>query len=129
MHQQIIHLREWDALKHTLPTGLAHIAFVSGDQYRVLFTDGNPAVVDGFETIEVNAYDQGEIVLCYTDAPAAYDGFGTTPIKLIRQTRQGRDLRQVLILKTHLDWQANRYRSGLYVCLDQAKFNEMGDWL
>lgn len=64
-------------------------------------------------------------VIRITDAPEAYDGFGTvelTPWKF--ESRRARSYRKVQIQNEHLDWQRNRYSSGLYVCLPEETFAE-----
>ncbi|MEE9612556.1 MAG: hypothetical protein V3W19_14980 [Desulfatiglandales bacterium] len=44
----------------------------------------------------------------WTNAPAAYDGFGTL------QLYDGKDKRLVLIVDHHVDWHIQRYGSGGY---------------
>jgi hypothetical protein len=58
-----------------------------------------------------------------TDAPEAFDGFGTLTIGHIDE-KLGRDryepCRFVLINEKHFDWQEMRYRSGLHVLATHA---------
>ncbi len=65
-----------------------------------------------------------------TNAPEAYDGFGTETVEAIlhwmdrgMHTRY----RRVRILEEHLDWQTARYRSGMYGAMtpeEWLKFRE-----
>ena len=59
-------------------------------------------------------------VLIVTDAPRAYDGFGTvevqnfeSPVEVGGVYTKG-DARLVLVRSEHLDWQTSRYSSGLH---------------
>ena len=63
-----------------------------------------------------------------TDAPVDYDGFGTTTVQLLPYKpvrKQGR-IRKVAIQPISYDWQCNRYRSGLHLCVPEA---EMDQWV
>lgn len=60
-------------------------------------------------------------VIAYTDAPEAYDGFGTTTLQVMGKTssrcvRHAHGaIRKVAIHPEHLRWQTTRYESGMYV--------------
>jgi hypothetical protein len=51
----------------------------------------------------------------FTDAPEAYDGFGTVTLEIVGKTtrpRAGLPVRKVRVEIDHRDWQLNRYDSG-----------------
>ncbi len=57
-------------------------------------------------------------VLRYTDAPEAYDGFGTRTIDPNAGVdKNGRVIRLVAIEEAHRVWQVSRYESGAYVVI------------
>lgn len=63
-----------------------------------------------------------EVELWVTDADESFDGFGTTTLEILPQTRRGRNLRLVGISPEHSRWQTMRYGSGgnvLYVPLER----------
>jgi hypothetical protein len=68
----------------------------------------------------------------WTNAPAAYDGFGTATIETTELVYEGRAgpydhcFRRVRCDPAHLRWQCDRYASGLYVALTTDAWAE---WL
>ena len=58
----------------------------------------------------------------YTTAPDSYDGFGTTSAKTDFKDNRERHYRCVKIKDDALEWQLNRYGSGLHTALDQHMF-------
>jgi energy-coupling factor transporter ATP-binding protein EcfA2 len=70
--------------------------------------------------------NQTKGVTYYTTAEEAYDGFGT---ETIRQTGyyddRGRQVREVVIPESAIDWQTSRYRSGMRPAMTKAEFDNM----
>lgn len=56
---------------------------------------------------------QESYTLIHTFAPVGYDGFGTKIVKQFSGEINGKHLRAVMIRNEHLDWQTQRYLSGL----------------
>jgi hypothetical protein len=52
--------------------------------------------------------------ITYTDAPAAYDGFGSETLSLAGRTDRG-PVRKVETPSEHAEWQRQRYASGNYL--------------
>lgn len=58
----------------------------------------------------------------FTDAPEAYDGFGTQTIDVgYGKTFRGA-IRKVEIHPEHLEWQVNRYQSGMHFAYTEEEF-------
>jgi hypothetical protein len=66
------------------------------------------------------------VVVRVTNAPQAYDGFGTRTIEILPllPTRGRPPYRSVAIRKDALDWQTMRYQSGLHPVLAEQTFAE-----
>lgn len=64
----------------------------------------------------------------YTAASDRYDGFGTETLAVLPLRFRGSDApyRKVQITDEALNWQTQRYSSGVYPSLDQATFD---DWV
>jgi len=63
-----------------------------------------------------------EYVHTITDAPEAYDGFGTETVELLgKLDRNGNVVRLVRTPARHAQWQRMRYGSGLHLSLDQSR--------
>lgn len=63
----------------------------------------------------------------YTDAPEAYDGFGTvTEAQTGLRTRRG-PIRIVRVEDAAFSWQTMRYSSGMHLWCDAAKWTELWD--
>lgn len=60
------------------------------------------------------------LVTYFTDAPEAYDGFGTRTLDIVGM-RRGNFFREVAIPAEHVDWQTSRYASGLYVAMTEGE--------
>ena len=71
--------------------------------------------------VEIGTF-QGLFVAAITDAPEAYDGFGTFTLETINDEadESSKIFRLVLIRTEHLQWQTGRYSSGLYSCDHEA---------
>ena len=69
---------------------------------------------------------ENSVVVRVTNAPEPYDGFGTHTIEVLPLVpAQGRPpYRRVAIRSDALDWQTQRYQSGLYPVLDERTFAE-----
>lgn len=65
-----------------------------------------------------------DVVVRYTDAPTAYDGFGTFTFEMMEKKTNRGQFRAVMILKEHLLWQESRYGSGMFVSLNYNKYFE-----
>lgn len=65
----------------------------------------------------------------YTDAPEAYDGFGTRTLLTTRVRGQvsNNPIRKVSIDPDHLEWQQGRYMSGMYFCLTEEAWKKDAD--
>ncbi len=57
---------------------------------------------------------QENYTLIHTSAPVGYDGFGTKIVKSFSGDINGKLLRAVMIENKHLEWQTQRYMSGLH---------------
>lgn len=71
-------------------------------------------------TIKLDDDFTREYVVVVTDAPKDYDGFGTinvykfaSNVDIDGQITRG-DARMVLVVRDHLEWQRNRYFSGMH---------------
>jgi hypothetical protein len=62
----------------------------------------------------------------FTTAPEPYDGFDTETLEVLPfKNRQGSTpYRKVAIQDVHLEWQTERYASGMYPRLDEKAFDE-----
>jgi hypothetical protein len=64
-----------------------------------------------------------------TDAPQAYDGFGTRTVRVVGTTRHG-DVRQVETPDEHARWQECRYCSGgVYIVANEAQWADLAPFL
>ena len=71
---------------------------------------------------------QPPMVITFTDAPESYDGFGTrTTAPCIGITASGKIMRQVETPAEHLEWQRDRYSSGMYMSMSSEKLAELRD--
>lgn len=73
-----------------------------------------------------------QTVKTWTDAPEAYDGFGTRTVEIvgIHETALGKRLvRLVETPSQHAGWQRSRYESGLYLCADEEKWERFKRWI
>jgi hypothetical protein len=61
----------------------------------------------------------------WTTAPVDYDGFGTVTIDDGVALHCGKFLREVATPRRHVQWQRDRYGSGLHVALDEAAWDEL----
>jgi hypothetical protein len=70
--------------------------------------------------------DENSVAIRVTNAPESYDGFGTCTIEVLPLVpAQGRPpYRRVAIRADALNWQTQRYQSGLYPALDKQTFAE-----
>ena len=71
-------------------------------------------------------------VITYTDAPDAYDGFGTHTLAIVGSVRSpmgSRPLRKVETPGEHARWQRYRYASGGYLYADCDALHLMGDMI
>jgi hypothetical protein len=70
--------------------------------------------------------DENSVAIRVTNAPGPYDGFGTHTIEVLPlvPARGGASYRRVAIRSHALDWQTERYQSGLYPVLDERTFTE-----
>lgn len=72
--------------------------------------------------------------LWLTDAPEAYDGFGTRTVRpVVATTKNGDPVREVAISPDARDWQTARYFSGLRTCClagseDARTLARLGFW-
>lgn len=69
----------------------------------------------------------------YTSAPEAYDGFGTKTLAVVGRDRQsGNPVRKVAVENDHMDWQTQRYGSGMHRFTHPQTplehFVKFGDW-
>jgi hypothetical protein len=64
------------------------------------------------------------LVVTYTTAPVAYDGFGTETLAVVG-TLKGKEVRKVDTPEQHVEWQRQRYGSGLHYALSQAQFDDL----
>lgn len=62
-------------------------------------------------------------IMTFTDAPVAYDGFGTKTIRVLGK-RRGKEVRIVETPEEHAQWQRDRYASGLYFAFDRRMWDE-----
>ena len=69
------------------------------------------------------------MVLTYTDAPTDYDGFGTTTVREVGRTTRGATVRLVSTPPEHMQWQRDRYASGLHLYADENRWSEISDAL
>jgi hypothetical protein len=69
---------------------------------------------------------ENSVAVRVTNAPEPYDGFGTRTIEVLPVVpAQGRQpYRRVAIRSDALDWQTQRYQSGIYPVLDERTFAE-----
>lgn len=66
-------------------------------------------------------------VTTFTDAPEAYDGFGTRTAEILpRHTRKG-SVRRVETPERHVEWQRQRYGSGLHLAASVERWDEIRD--
>jgi hypothetical protein len=72
--------------------------------------------------------DENSVAARVTNAPEPYDGFGTRTIEVLPLVpARGRPpYRRVAIRSDALNWQTQRYQSGLYPVLDEQTFAEWG---
>lgn len=79
---------------------------------------------------EIPAYP--DAVVLATEAPEAYDGFGTRTLALIGQSKRGNAVRLVLVHREHFTWQTERYASGSHAFTSERMslddFIRFGDW-
>jgi len=70
--------------------------------------------------------DENSVAVRVTNAPEPYDGFGTRTIEVLPLVpARGRPpYRRVAIRSDALNWQTQRYQSGLYPVLDEQTFAE-----
>lgn len=61
----------------------------------------------------------------FTTAPEDYDGFCTETVQQVGETKRGKPIRLVRIDGNALDWQSNRYFSGLHGCWNFKEWTEM----
>lgn len=66
-----------------------------------------------------------ETVIRYTTAPEAYDGFGTRTLYNRCGFDNGKPVRRVEIQVPHLEWQEQRYGSGMHVSLSEDGFERL----
>ena len=62
--------------------------------------------------------------ITYTTAPSDYDGFGTETLRVVG-TMAGKPVRQVDTPVEHVEWQRQRYGSGLYPAYTAKEFREL----
>jgi hypothetical protein len=62
--------------------------------------------------------------ITYTDAPEAYDGFGTRTLAVVGLSRRG-PVRKVETPREHAEWQRMRYGSGLHCFMTEAQWADM----
>ena len=70
------------------------------------------------------------IAITYTDAPVAYDGFGTRTVALMGQIASSMGLRFVRKVETpagDVEWQRNRYASGMYLSANPEQLSRVAD--
>jgi hypothetical protein len=77
--------------------------------------------------------DESSPTTLYTSAPEAYDGFGTTTLKVVGGCNQSRNpVRLVQVEPEHREWQTARYDSGCCRYTGErirlADFVRFGDW-
>jgi hypothetical protein len=65
----------------------------------------------------------GKRIITFTDAPKAYDGFGTKTLRVLGK-RRGKEVRIVETPEEHAQWQRDRYASGLYFAFDRRMWDE-----
>lgn len=65
----------------------------------------------------------------YTNAPEAYDGFGTKTLRVVGTDKRDRPIREVSIEPDHFKWQSMRYRSGMHPCWTREQLGELQDLL
>ncbi len=63
----------------------------------------------------------------YTTAPAEYDGFGTHTLETLGDTKYGQPLRKVSVRSDFIEWQTQRYLSGMYAAMGQADYDALKD--
>lgn len=63
-------------------------------------------------------------MITVTDAPEAYDGFGTRTVEILGQLR-GKPLRLVETPEDHVEWQRGCYLSGMYLASNREDFEKM----
>lgn len=75
---------------------------------------------------ETATANETDTVTIYTTAPAACDGFSTVTIDEVAGTDKynGKVYRRVEMQRRDLDWQSQRYGSGMCVVLSQSQFDE-----
>lgn len=69
------------------------------------------------------------IIERYTDAPECYDGFGTQTVRETKFSTKRGPVRVVSLVPQHQNWQEMRYSSGLHLCMDQEKWDDLKDLL
>jgi hypothetical protein len=62
----------------------------------------------------------------YTTAPESYDGFGTVTVEVVGSFLE-KPVRRVAIDPAHVQWQHDRYFSGIYTCWTEEQYIEHRD--
>ena len=65
-------------------------------------------------------------MITYTDAPEAYDGFGTVTLAVAGRTEK-RPVRKVDTPEQHVEWQRMRYGSGMNLYATEERWAEIKD--
>ena len=60
-----------------------------------------------------------------TDAPVAYDGFGTKTVQEIGTSNRNQTVRLVATPKEHVEWQRARYGSGNNMAMPPEQWDEI----
>jgi hypothetical protein len=67
-------------------------------------------------------------IIFYTNAPEAYDGFGTKTIEITDYLDQRKKpIRKISIPESAITWQKNRNSSGINITLDETEFEKFKD--
>lgn len=83
----------------------------------------SPAHWDAIAQTEI-AIEKGWSVRI-TNAPPNYDGFGTVCAQTLNVIERRLPYRRVMIDPCHLEWQIQRYQSGMYPAFDEQEWQDV----
>lgn len=65
------------------------------------------------------------LVVTYTTAEIAYDGFGTVTVEVVGLATNGKPIRKVTTPAQHARWQCQRYASGFKMVADEVEYAKL----
>ena len=84
-----------------------------------------PELAEKIKEIIKKYWKEPESDIYYTNAPEAFDGFGTKTIGTTEyQTNNGKPIRKISITPKNYEWQSQRNSSGMYITLSETDFAE-----